>query len=95
MKLLGERNWYMPRWLMWLPSLAIESGAAARSAGMATANTPVEGERPALGLDTDLGSSHAEHVKAGRPDTRHVGARTARADRWPRPAGGVPAASAG
>ena len=21
MKLLGERNWYLPRWLEWLPSL--------------------------------------------------------------------------
>ena len=21
MKLLGDRNWYLPRWLEWLPSL--------------------------------------------------------------------------
>jgi RND superfamily putative drug exporter len=26
MKLLGERNWYLPRWLEWLPHLSIEGG---------------------------------------------------------------------
>jgi RND superfamily putative drug exporter len=25
MKLLGEWNWYLPRWLQWLPSLAVDS----------------------------------------------------------------------
>src|SRR5262249_55726617 len=25
MKVLGEWNWYLPRWLEWLPSLAVES----------------------------------------------------------------------
>lgn len=25
MKVLGERNWYLPSWLEWLPSLASES----------------------------------------------------------------------
>lgn len=24
MRLLGEWNWYLPRWLTWLPSLALE-----------------------------------------------------------------------
>ena len=24
MRLLGERNWYLPRWLAWLPDLQIE-----------------------------------------------------------------------
>jgi RND superfamily putative drug exporter len=28
MKLLGERNWYLPRWLEWLPRLDHESPAA-------------------------------------------------------------------
>jgi len=28
MKLLGERNWYMPRWLEWLPSLTPETRSA-------------------------------------------------------------------
>jgi RND superfamily putative drug exporter len=30
MKLLGRWNWYMPRWLEWLPSLAAEEGRAPR-----------------------------------------------------------------
>ena len=33
MKLLGERNWYLPRWLQWLPRLEgdeIEAEAARR-----------------------------------------------------------------
>jgi RND superfamily putative drug exporter len=24
MRLLGERNWYLPRWLEWLPNLQVE-----------------------------------------------------------------------
>jgi RND superfamily putative drug exporter len=29
MRLLGERNWYLPRWLTWLPTLQIEGPAPA------------------------------------------------------------------
>jgi uncharacterized membrane protein YdfJ with MMPL/SSD domain len=29
MKLLGDWNWYMPRWLEWLPNLSAEAGASA------------------------------------------------------------------
>jgi RND superfamily putative drug exporter len=32
MKLLGEWNWYLPRWLRWLPTLKLERGAPARPA---------------------------------------------------------------
>jgi putative drug exporter of the RND superfamily len=28
MGLLGERNWYLPRWLNWLPRVQIEQPAA-------------------------------------------------------------------
>jgi uncharacterized membrane protein YdfJ with MMPL/SSD domain len=28
MKLLGDRNWYLPRWLEWLPRLDLEGGSA-------------------------------------------------------------------
>jgi putative drug exporter of the RND superfamily len=28
MKLLGNANWYLPRWLQWLPELQVERGAA-------------------------------------------------------------------
>jgi len=27
MVLLGNRNWYLPRWLHWLPDLRVEDGA--------------------------------------------------------------------
>ena len=30
MKLLGEWNWYLPRWLDWIPQLHVEGGSAAR-----------------------------------------------------------------
>ena len=26
MKLLGDRNWYLPRWLEWLPQVNVEAG---------------------------------------------------------------------
>jgi RND superfamily putative drug exporter len=26
MALLGDRNWYLPRWLRWLPDLRVEGG---------------------------------------------------------------------
>jgi RND superfamily putative drug exporter len=29
MKLLGERNWYLPAWLEWLPRMSAEPGVAA------------------------------------------------------------------
>jgi RND superfamily putative drug exporter len=29
MKLLGDRNWYLPRWLEWLPKLDVEGHEAA------------------------------------------------------------------
>src|SRR5207253_9166649 len=32
MKLLGERNWYLPRWLEWLPRLEHEEPSAAPDA---------------------------------------------------------------
>jgi uncharacterized membrane protein YdfJ with MMPL/SSD domain len=33
MKLLGERNWYLPRWLEWLPRVGLEGSAAVRDEG--------------------------------------------------------------
>ena len=29
MELLGERNWYLPSWLAWLPKINVEGGAHA------------------------------------------------------------------
>jgi uncharacterized membrane protein YdfJ with MMPL/SSD domain len=37
MKLLGERNWYLPRWLEWLPKVGLE-GAAPLPAGRVRSN---------------------------------------------------------
>jgi RND superfamily putative drug exporter len=28
MKLLGDRNWYLPKWLQWLPKVDVEGHAA-------------------------------------------------------------------
>ncbi len=33
MRLLGERNWYLPRWLAWLPAVNLEAPASTPSAG--------------------------------------------------------------
>ncbi len=45
MALLGDRNWYLPRWLGWLPDLRIE-GAPAASTPRPIASRPVP--EPAL-----------------------------------------------
>ena len=34
MKLLGDRNWYLPRFLKWLPDVRVEGGPATESAGV-------------------------------------------------------------
>ena len=68
MKLLGEWNWYLPRWLEWLPTLAIESRRAPQPASDAATNgAVVVHARPCFSSDTDLRSSQSERVKAGRP----------------------------
>jgi len=35
MQLLGDRNWYLPSWLGWLPHIDVEGGARAGAAGLA------------------------------------------------------------
>jgi RND superfamily putative drug exporter len=32
MRLLGERNWYLPRWLAWLPAVNLERSASTPAA---------------------------------------------------------------
>ena len=34
MALLGDRNWYLPKWLSWLPDIRIEGAAAAEPAAV-------------------------------------------------------------
>jgi uncharacterized membrane protein YdfJ with MMPL/SSD domain len=33
MTLLGDRNWYLPRWLAWIPRLQLEAAAPRPAAG--------------------------------------------------------------
>ena len=41
MRLLGDRNWYLPRWLQWLPNVDVEGHAAAQEA-IVIPDTPAE-----------------------------------------------------
>jgi RND superfamily putative drug exporter len=41
MKRLGEWNWYLPKWLEWLPKFEIEGGAAHHDAPAAAHARPV------------------------------------------------------
>ncbi len=43
MKLLGEHNWYLPRWLEWLPRLQVEGGEATSRRDLAQAPEPGRG----------------------------------------------------
>ena len=43
MALLGDKNWYLPRWLGWLPDLRIEGGRAAAAPARREAPTAIEG----------------------------------------------------
>ena len=43
MALLGERNWYLPRWLEWIPHMEVE--------GHAAATAPARGATPQLSAD--------------------------------------------
>jgi RND superfamily putative drug exporter len=40
MKLLGDRNWYLPGWLQWLPKVDVEGHAAAER--ITIPDTPAE-----------------------------------------------------
>ena len=42
MKLLGHRNWYLPKWLQWLPKLDVEGHEAEQQPVLVPA---VESER--------------------------------------------------
>lgn len=50
MELLGDRNWYLPKWLEWLPRFNIEGGVPSYPAA---APTPAEaGGSAAVGIPT-------------------------------------------
>jgi RND superfamily putative drug exporter len=41
MALLGERNWYLPRWLGWLPRVGLEAPAAHEGAATPSRQAPL------------------------------------------------------
>jgi putative drug exporter of the RND superfamily len=45
MTLLGERNWYLPRWLSWLPRISVDGTPGCAEAGQAAAD-PVHAGAP-------------------------------------------------
>jgi uncharacterized membrane protein YdfJ with MMPL/SSD domain len=40
MQLLGDRNWYLPRWLTWLPHVEVEGRHGATGLGQAKRSRP-------------------------------------------------------
>jgi hypothetical protein len=54
MKLLGERNWYLPGWLQWLPRLEPEEPSHGRRPRIDAAGVPIRGSA-ILALDRPVG----------------------------------------
>jgi RND superfamily putative drug exporter len=42
MRLLGDRNWYLPRWLQWLPKIDVEGHEVSRDSTVVVPDTPAE-----------------------------------------------------
>ena len=53
MKLLGHRNWYLPKWLQWLPDLQFENTASVAEAGAST--TAQHGDSETAGREKKSG----------------------------------------
>jgi uncharacterized membrane protein YdfJ with MMPL/SSD domain len=45
MELLGDRNWYFPSWLEWIPEVSIEGTRPTATAGGTPASTPLDVDR--------------------------------------------------
>jgi RND superfamily putative drug exporter len=65
MKLLGNRNWYLPRWLQWLPNLHVEGAEP----------TNLKAMESVVVIDTTgtarAPTSEAEQPKAGTSSSKH------------------------
>jgi RND superfamily putative drug exporter len=72
MKLLGERNWYLPRWLEWLPRVGLEGVPVAAHVGTGSPSVAGNGSAP-LG-----GNGAGPEEDRGRP-TRRAAEEGARA----------------
>ena len=70
MRLLGERNWYLPRWLQWLPNLQVEGPPATtgtdRRAARRRAQPPARNPRGRM----TKGSRHMPHELPRTPSQR-------------------------
>jgi RND superfamily putative drug exporter len=44
MKLLGRWNWYLPKWMSWLPDLRVEGGEKKRTASGQATTVPLGGD---------------------------------------------------
>jgi hypothetical protein len=42
MRLLGDRNWYLPGWLQWLPKVDVEGHVAAGETAVVVPDSPAE-----------------------------------------------------
>ena len=42
MMLLGEKNWYLPKWLEWLPNLEVEGSVGATDAPSTSVALPAD-----------------------------------------------------
>jgi RND superfamily putative drug exporter len=47
MRLLGDWNWYLPRWLQWLPKLRVEGGTEAPPTSIELPVPVAKGRQPA------------------------------------------------
>jgi RND superfamily putative drug exporter len=56
MELLGDWNWYLPRWLEWLPNVSVEG------------RQPLAGEAPGAEVRDGQGSGRPESLPAQHPD---------------------------
>ena len=56
MELLGDWNWYLPRWLEWLPNVSVEG------------RQPLAGEAPGTEVRDGQGSGRPESLPAQHPD---------------------------
>ncbi len=69
MKLLGERNWYFPTWLNWLPDVHVEGHSQKDGDPQPAAGKPPEGP------DSKPQSSPFRCRRHDRPTELHEGGR--------------------
>jgi hypothetical protein len=86
MKLLGTRNWYLPRWLRWLPDVRVEGSEGSTDEQATTPTTTV------VDLTGAARAAPPQKVKTAAMPRRHLRrpVRPRRHGRRPWPFGGGP-----